>query len=420
MITPRPVTTDRTLRRAGGLAIGAAVGVVLGSAVTHAQDTSQARHADARIDQVFGLVDPASAAAAGQGRGDRERPSRNGAAAVDLIVDGIRFPRPKPSSDAVAAEPLALLPMGGPLELVAGAPDPTPDAGPAPEQATSAPSTSAPSKAVPELVAAPAEAPCLKPDAAADGDGDLVRNARILGRDGMCITENTFDERKRHWTIQTVASGRPGPLWVVAHDDEDESFDTAVYGLQTYGGTLLAVETGGKRNNDGIDPNRNFAEDGLSCGKMDGEASPLFTGAMRALFQPGQLLFAVHNAPPEEKAGGRRGHASVSGPPRGAKVVPSEMPGSDLAGDADLVLLAATASDRLRAEARAKALAQKGVNVIIESVGKERYDCSLSNYAAMTGGTNYFNVTIDPGESDKQRKMVDMIVASFGTGAPSQ
>lgn len=408
MTTPGPTTTHRMLRRAGGVALA----IVVGGAPVQAQEALRPGRADARIDQVFGLVDPASSTLrAAEGRSDREPPSRDVAASVDLIVNGIRFPRPKPTSDRVAAEPLALLPMGGPLELVAAAPDSTPDAGSAP--------AAGPSQAAPELVAAPAEAPCLEPEAATDRDGDLVRNAKILGREGMCITERTFDERKRHWTLQTVASGRPGPLWIVVHDDEDESFDTAVYGLQTYGGTLLAVETGGRRNNDGVDPNRNFSEEGLTCGKPD-DASPIFTAAIRALFQPGQLLFAIHNVPDSENAGGKRGHASLGSPPRGAKVVPAETTGGDRGGSPDLVLLAATASDRLQAEARAKALARQGVNVIIESVDKQRYDCSLSNYAAITGYTNYFNVTVDPGEGDKQRRMVDTITASFLSGAPSQ
>ncbi len=404
---------------AGRVAGGFSLAILLGSATAHAQEGPRAGHVDARINQVFGLVDPASTAAVARpGRGDLVRPAQAPAEpqilAGDLIVNGIRFPRAKPIS-AEVAEPLALLPMGGPLELVADAAAPVAERwveGPAAPQHTQA-------IVAPELVAAPAAAPCVKPADAKDGDGDLTRNAAIVGQEGVCITERSFKERKRGWTVHTVASGRPGPLWIVAHDDEDDSFDTAAYGLQTYGGTLIAVETDGSRTNDGVDPNRNFAQNDLACRMMGADSSPVFTGLVRALVEPGQPMFAVHNASERERSG-KRGHVTVSSPPRGATVVASEKADSDLASDHDLVLLSAIDADLPQAKERANTLAQQGVNVIIEAVSKKSYDCSLSNYAALTGNTNYFNLTVDADEGDKQRRMVDVIMASFFSGAPSQ
>ena len=41
-------------------------------------------------------------------------------------------------------------------------------------------------------------------------------------------------------------------------------------------------------------------------------------------------------------------------------------------------------------------------------------DCSLSNYAFLTGHANYFNVTVDTDEGDKQRKIIDAILARRG------
>jgi hypothetical protein len=415
MMTLRRMTRPKSrcvFHAAGGISLA----ILLGSTATYAQEGPRAGHVEARIDQVFGLVDPASAAALPRaGRGDLVRPGRVLAAVSDLVVNGIRFPRPKPSSSDVAVEPLALLPVGGPLELVAGA------ASAVEERWVESPAVPQHTQSIiaPELVAAPAAAPCIAAADANDGDGDLTRNAAVVGQDGMCITERSFKERKRGWTVHTVASGRPGPLWIVAHDDEDSSFDTAAYGLQTYGGTLLAVETDGSRNNDGIDPNRNLSEEGLSCRIMGDESSPVFTGMVRALVQPGQPIFAVHNAPAGERSG-KRGHATVSSPPRGAKVVPSENADSDLASDFDLVLLAAVEADEQQAEARARTLAQQGLNVIIESVSKKSYDCSLSNFAAVSSNIDYFNITVDRDAGDKQRRMVDLIMASFFTGAPSQ
>ena len=102
-------------------------------------------------------------------------------------------------------------------------------------------------------------------------------------RAGFCIAETKFKERRRPWDIQTITSGRPGPLWAVMHDDEDVAFDNAVYALKTYGGTLVAVETGGKRNQDGIDPNRNFSADGIGCAKLGDSGSPRFTGLFKQI-----------------------------------------------------------------------------------------------------------------------------------------
>ena len=400
---------------AGSLVGRFSLAILLGGAAAHAQEGPRAGHVDARINQVFGLVDPASTAAlARPGRGDLVRSRGVLSPVVDLVVSGIRFPRSRPSSPDIATEPLALLPMGGPLELVAGA------AKALEERWVETPAVPHTQGVIaPELVAAPAAAPCISAAEARDGDGDLRRNAGIVGQTGMCITERSFKERGRGWTMHTVASGRPGPLWIVAHDDEDASFDTAAYGLQTYGGTLLAVETDGSRNNDGVDPNRNLSGEGLSCRMMGGESSPVFTGIVRALVEPGQPMFAVHNSPAGEKSG-KRGHVTASSPPRGAKVVPSEKADSNLASDFDLVLLATIETDRARIEGRAATLAQQGVNVIVELVSKKSYDCSLSNFAALSGNNEYFNVTVDAKAGDKQRRIVDLIMASFFTGAPSQ
>jgi hypothetical protein len=91
-------------------------------------------------------------------------------------------------------------------------------------------------------VAARPSGACLTPDKVADRDDDFSRNAEALSADGFCITQEKFKERKRPWTVQTVTSGKPGPLWAVLHDDENASFDTAVHALQTYGGVLVTVE----------------------------------------------------------------------------------------------------------------------------------------------------------------------------------
>ena len=47
-------------------------------------------------------------------------------------------------------------------------------------------------------------------------------------------------------------------------------------------------------------------------------------------------------------------------------------------------------------------------------------DCSLSNYTLLTGHPNYFNVTVDDDESDKQRKIIDVIMAGHSDTVATQ
>ena len=100
------------------------------------------------------------------------------------------------------------------------------------------------------------------------------------------------------------------------HDDEDMSFDNAVAALKTYGGTLVAVETGGKRNQDGIDPNRNFSADGIGCKKLGDDATPKFTDVLPQALRPGQPIIALHNNTGERIPTGGLGHVSMDDVPK--------------------------------------------------------------------------------------------------------
>ena len=70
-------------------------------------------------------------------------------------------------------------------------------------------------------------------------------------------------------------------------------------------------------------------------------------------------------------------------------------------------------------EARGESLAAKGVNVIIEPVREGRGDCSLSNYAVLSGHSAYLNVTADHDAGEKQRRIVGIVMGSFGSVAAS-
>lgn len=360
--------------------------------------------------------------------------------------DVARLPRPRPASDepetadvselaepAVTAdasepsEPAAALPpdetelaMGGPLDLVAGAADPQAFAASELAHEAIANEQSA-AAAVPSdaAIPAPADAPlelvaggeCLSPDEVTDKDGDFERNKAVLSENVFCIAEEKFKERRRPWTIATIRTSRPGPLFAVMHDDENLSFDSAVAALKTYGGTLIAMETGGKRNQDGIDPNRNFSADGVGCKKLGKNATPKFTEIFRRLIESADPIVALHNNTGKRIPTGGLGHVSMDDVPKDMETRASAIPDGPLAGERTLVLLTSPVPVTTAAEARAEELAAKGINAIIEPVREGKGDCSLSNYALLTGRPGYFNVTVDEDESDKQLKIIEAILA---------
>jgi hypothetical protein len=339
-----------------------------------------------------------------------------------------RLPRPRPVviSEATASRDL----IGRPLDLVAGAALPVPEEAVAPAEQPEAVAAvmrqdeeepaplivpAGPAAPAPELVATEA---CLSIADVADKDGDFKRNAEVLSGGGFCIAEEEFRERKRPWIIQTVKSRQPGPLWAVMHDDEDTAFDTAVGALRAYGGTLVAVESGGKRNLSGIDPNRNFSGDGIGCRKLGKNAAPRFTELFRNLIDPAQPIVALHSNPDGHIHTGGLGHVTMDHVPKGMQSLPAPDADGPLAGERALVLLAATDLDDPTAASRAAILNGKGINVVLEGV--KDGDCSLSNFAVLIDNPNYFNVTVDHDEGDKQMRIIDVLMSGYSETVASQ
>jgi hypothetical protein len=365
-----------------------------------------------------------------------------GSADEEDDTDTARLPRPRPIDPSEPSVPVAETetaiddPMGGPLDLVAGAPDPEGEGGiaapvlgeeiwagrqlaaVAPEAAAADPDVAPkPTSQIAELIAS---GECLSLSDVTDRDGDFERNSSALSQNTFCIAEEKFKERRRHWRIATVKTGRPGPLFVVMHDDEDMSFDTAVAALNTYGGTLVALETGGKRNQDGIDPNRNFSADGIGCRKLGRDAAPKYTGIFRRHIDPTQPIIALHNNTGKRIPTGGLGHVSMTDLPKGMQAHESSDPDGPLAGERALVLLTSAAPVSTTSKTEAAELAARGINAVIESVSEGKGDCSLSNYAVLSGHEDYFNVTVDKDERDKQRKIIDVIMAGRNATVATQ
>jgi hypothetical protein len=349
-----------------------------------------------------------------------------------------RPPRPRPTAPQVAG-PFAA--TGDPLDLVAGAeiphiaqpgasepqdllvPAPSVTVAVAPagqsgsrvEQVITLPAAQPPPAAAAAAPPPPLQAAedCLAPGKVTDSDGDFERNKAALAVPGICIAEQKFKERGQPWTIQTVTSSRPGPLWVVIHDDEQVAFDNAVAALSAYGGVLVTLETGGNRNQDDIDPNRNFSGGGIGCTKLGDDAASKFAAAFRKLYDPAHPVIALHNNSAERSPSGKLGHISMEAVPKGLTERPASDADGPFADPHTLVLLAATDPDKPAIAGRAAKLNAAGINVILEPVGRETADCSLSNHVVLSGYENYFNVTVDHDAGEQQRRIVDTIISSF-------
>ena len=90
---------------------------------------------------------------------------------------------------------------------------------------------------------------------------------------------------------------------------------------------------------------------------------------------------------------------------------PAADPNGPLAGERKLVLLTSPIPVSATSKSRAAALSAKGINVDDRADRKDSGDCSLSNYTLLSGIPDYLNVTVDHDERDKQRKIIDVIMA---------
>lgn len=233
----------------------------------------------------------------------------------------------------------------------------------------------------------------------ADGDDDLS----AFG--DLCAQTTTFTEGGVTWRIQRYDSGRPGPLFVVPHDDEDAALATAAYALRRYGGSVTAVETGGRRFNGGVDPNRNFDAGPLACGRPG--RSERFVEALLA--PGGRPLVALHtNARGAARTGGS-GSISIRAPYPGAEAFAANAAGPLAQEDAMVILASRRGARDGRVRRLVEALNAAGVNVLVETVDPAHTDCSLSHYA-VARGLAYANVEAAHGDTATQRALLDVLL----------
>lgn len=249
-----------------------------------------------------------------------------------------------------------------------------------------------------------AQAGCLNWQDLTDRDGDFKRNGKALEGANFCISEDKFNENGIDWVVHVIKSGKPGPLWAAPHDNEDAAFDSGIWAMAQYGGTMVSVETGGERNNGSIDPNRNFTGDATACGRH----SPRFTALFVDNRGNGRMIGLHSNTP--------GGDVSVNGKLPNTtphKAVPKINPFIEAkSGDDTLVFVASLQPDGQDpvVDGIVKRLVENGMNVMREHVTPKSNDCSFSNYAALHQLPDYYNVEVVHGDGNAQRKMIELLM----------
>jgi hypothetical protein len=232
-------------------------------------------------------------------------------------------------------------------------------------------------------------------------DDDIGRNdTRLAFFDGIEISQYSFSENGFNWhLIRFSNTNRPdGPVWVVPHDDENAAFDGMIAGIQQYGGSGIAVNSGpdSARLQSGYgvcgvkpaivtmcDPNRNF-----------GAQTPMFTAAFLSLFKPNQPVIALHTNSHGFSGDGAGGRGDITIYDRSTfargRVIARKNgrlavnPSTVMANPDTLALsafLVRRGQPRAKDAACGMSMAQSGVNFWHEAVG--RSDGSLSNFLAL-------------------------------------
>ncbi len=236
-------------------------------------------------------------------------------------------------------------------------------------------------------------------------DDDLARYAGDAAYlEGITVQEVRFSENGFDWhLIRFANSEKPiGPLWAVPHDDENAAFEAAMAAVKTYGGTVIAVNSGpySERYQKGrgtcggraaivtrCDPNRNFSE-----------STPLFSKAHIDMLEAGQPIIALHTNSPGFGPG--RGNITILDPASAAKGINRPRTDGyfganqpDLLQDYDSYAIMPYRSTTLRpndVQCRT-AMVQRGVNVWHEKV--KASDGSFSNYVELSShGLRYVNM----------------------------
>lgn len=256
-----------------------------------------------------------------------------------------------------------------------------------------------------------------KSEIASITDDDLDRHASDPAfLDGLSVSQTRFSENGFDWHILKFSNVQQpvGPLWAVPHDDENAAFEAAIAAVKSYGGTVIAVNSGAgsSRFQSGngtcggrpaivtrCDPNRNFSA-----------ATPLYTAAYVSELHPGQPIIALHTNSPGFGAG--KGNITILDSAAAARGLVRPRQGGFFGmnppaalNDPDTYAILPYRGPKVPIvdSTCREALIAAGVHVWHEHVG--RSDGSLSNYVTLSmPGISYVNM--------ESRREADLSIAA--------
>jgi len=259
---------------------------------------------------------------------------------------------------------------------------------------------------------------CMPP-ASADSR-DIRRNLSEMRGTPLCYRRQEVREGSFHWVFHILQHRKApdGPFWVLPHDNEDTAFNVAVRAVMTYGGALLAIDSGGRRRYLGQDPNRNFGsspEEWRLCHDQR-RPGPGYTAAVLDHYKGrrGPYL-ALHNNHDGWRGNGGIGTISVHRESSSLRGFPGQ--GAGLLRDEDnLVFIAGARSSSADAAARRRisVLNAAGLNVVYKQVDGGNFDCSLSDYIVRHGLGDYYNIEAEYGHGQAQQEMIDRLMRTLG------
>jgi hypothetical protein len=186
-----------------------------------------------------------------------------------------------------------------------------------------------------------------------------------------------------------------------------------------YGGAVVAVRTGGSRNNGPQDPNRNFDSGSSKKCPRQTARSPLYTDHVMRWRVGNAPIIALHTNERGYDGDGHGGSGTISitRPPRGTLALRATASPVGQSPNDTMIFVASRSlpagdprlsdvADRLRGD---------GVNIAWERVVPDGEDCSLSNYANLNGIRNYFNVEVVRGDGCTQRRIIDILMERIPT-----
>jgi len=256
---------------------------------------------------------------------------------------------------------------------------------------------------------------------AASGSADIARHLRTIEAAPLCYRREEVREGPFHWVFHVLEHRKApdGPFWVLPHDNENTAFAAALHAVLTYGGGLLAVDSGGHRSHFGQDPNRNFsvtaAESRLCVAQR--VAAPGYTSAILNHYKGrrGPYL-AMHNNEDGWHGNGGRGTISVHRVTPVLYGFPAATGAAALRDEDNLVVLAGlgTPATDPALRRRVAALNDAGLNVQYKRVTDRSFDCSLSDYVARHRLGDYYNIEAQHGRRDMQVDMVARLMNALG------